>query len=168
MGDLVTGSSPEIHNLISTVSAAVAALAAAATVIMTVQERGQSRRHERFVRWCEEPARVALERCQEQLLTGLEELVVGEPTIEVYQEQARVVQSCVRELERRLVHGALAVGNEKLESKVVKGCRMIEDSVLGTLHEYASDVVDDIDIDREVRMRMADVAGMIVQEGMTS
>ena len=76
MSDLVTGQSPDIHNLISAVSAAVAALAAAATVIMTIQERGQSRRHERFVRWCEEPARMALERCQEELLTRLEELVV--------------------------------------------------------------------------------------------
>ena len=59
-----------------------------------------------------------------------------------WEAQVALVQSCIRQLERKLRYAAIAVDDDDMAQAVLDSCRGLEDDLLTKLHDYAQGAID--------------------------
>ena len=116
------------------------------------------------MRWCEEPSRKALIAFHEHMVPQLKEMVVRNPSSELYQGQSELVQSCVRQLERELLYAAISVNSDSMEASLEEACQELEDGLLKRLEEYATGEADELTVDAQVRQSHARIVEVIREE----
>ena len=138
-----------VLNVFSTCAAVVAAVAALKTVQTSAQEAHTARLTARFVRWCEEPARQAIDEFvtnTRRHLMALEPLEQGRTA---QSTGAEVLQSYIRRVTDRLV-GSMTLAGQECQGAIVRSCQDMEDRLLTLLADSYCSEVSVVDVESEM------------------
>ena len=150
-----------VLNLASTLAAVAAAVAAFLIVRISVREAQVSRRTARFVRWCEEPARQAIEDFVAEARQHLARLDPGEHHHTTQQAEADELQAYIRKFTERLAVSMTLMGSE-CKNEIVHSCQDMEDGLLKLLVDCYSSNVSVIDVESEMYRRLDSVIDIVL------